>query len=137
MAKKRRIKKVCPIHGEKLDRTTTTYGHRWSCPVPNCTVACWGGDTSSPADDATRQARRRCHAAFDLLWHDEAGPFSAGHRPNNRHVRRHRAYRWLAEQMGLDINGTHFGLFNRDQCERALSILEASDLYAGMEGGGQ
>lgn len=126
--RQRRPKKVCPIHGGRLDRTTTQYGYRWGCSVEGCTVVCWGGHTSSPADYETRQARHRCHELFDPIWQDEQGPFSRGHRPNKRGVRRHRAYRWLADQMGLDINDTHFGLFTLEQCERAIATIKSLEI---------
>lgn len=103
---------TCPIHGIALERKSTRYGGRHSCPVDGCTVACWDGETSTPADDETRQLRRQCHATFDPLW-----------RERTRFQKRDDAYRWLRESMGLSKADAHIGMFNRDQCIRLLELL--------------
>lgn len=67
--------------------------------------------------------RSSVYAVFDPLWMDANGQFSKGKRKNNRYVRRHRAYRWLSEQLGLDMNSTHIGMFSIEQCKQALEII--------------
>lgn len=103
---------VCPVHGRLLRATSTQYGLRYECPTDGCTVVCWGGSTSTPADYETRQARRRCHAAFDELW-----------KPGGRFRSRTAAYRWLARAMNLPVSQAHIGMFNKDQCEHLLRLL--------------
>ncbi len=44
------IKPICPEHNCVLVPNKTKYGTRWSCPVDRCTVVCWGGKTSTPAN---------------------------------------------------------------------------------------
>ncbi|HYW76711.1 MAG TPA: zinc-finger-containing protein [Gammaproteobacteria bacterium] len=61
------------------------------------------------ADRETRQARRRAHAAFDPLWRRTPGM-------------RRRAYAWLADQLGLAREECHIGLFDKDTCERVISL---------------
>lgn len=121
---RRRVKMICPAHSERLIRRETRYGYLWKCPADGCDVLCWGSDTSTPADQQTRDARNACHKAFDPLWRDERGPFCQGKRPNKRGVRRHRAYLWLSQQLGIDINDCHFGFFDADQCRRAMDAIE-------------
>lgn len=123
MAKQRKINK-CPLHGDRLQYEPTAWGSRGQCPEEGCTIVHWQGSTSTPADYETRQLRRECHARFDPLWKTNAPQFNQGHRPNNPQVRRSRAYRWLAESMGLKMKETHFGMFDADQCREALAHLD-------------
>jgi hypothetical protein len=49
----------CPLHGQ-MSSAMTQWGLRWQCSAPGCTVACWDGSTSSPADNETRKLRDEC-----------------------------------------------------------------------------
>lgn len=120
---------ICPSHQVALQRSRTRWGGRWGCPVPECTVVCWEGSTSLPADAETRDLRYRCHQAFDPLW-------KRGDRfcrrmfpgneiaPTNAKIRRSMAYSWLAGAMGVPIEKAHFGMFDADQCRKALAAIE-------------
>lgn len=119
----------CPKHG-KLRRVETRYGGLWVCDHSSgCTVKCWDGSTSTPADGDTRKARMKIHALFDALWNNPKGVFSRGKRKNTRSVRRHRAYLWLSQRMGLPMKDTHVGMFTLDQCVQADKCL--IPLYVG------
>lgn len=59
---------VCPVHIKKLIPVKTKYGVRHSCVVKGCTVACWDGSTSTPADDEVRGLRMKAHEVVDVLW---------------------------------------------------------------------
>lgn len=115
----------CPKHQLPLEAKTTKYGTRWGCPADGCTVACWGGQTGTPADEETRQLRKQCHELFDPMWRGWDTPFGRvrckSRVPNHR---RPRAYRWLSEQMGTHYALTHFGMFQKAECLRALEILK-------------
>ena len=104
-------KQRCPKHNVKLIAKKTRYGIRFSCPVSDCTVVCWNGGTSTPADYETRQARRAAHAAFDPLW--QGNGMSKGD-----------AYKQLSEFMGLPKKETHIGHFNIAQCNRIIAFCE-------------
>lgn len=102
----------CPIHSAReLKSTNTMYGIRYDCPVPNCTVACWGGSTSTPATLETRAARTRAHEVFDRLW--RLGIFT-----------RKIAYSKLAEFMNLPVIETHIGHFDTEQCNQVIDFSE-------------
>ena len=103
------MKKICPIHKVELDGKSTKYGPRYSCPVEECTVVLWGGSTSTPADEETRQLRIKCHNLFDKRW--------------NTRKRRNQAYLELSHILGIKKEECHFGMFNKEQCEKALKIL--------------
>lgn len=102
---------MCIIHPEVLVKEITPWGLRFKCPVPSCTVACWDGSTSTPADAETRKLRNYCHRLFDPLW-------------RGRKVFKGRwdAYKWMSSVMGTKGNKTHIGMFNKEQC---LTLLEA------------
>jgi len=103
----------CTIHSAReLEPTKTKYGIRWDCPVGGCTVVLWDGSTSTPADYATRQARIEAHSWFDALW--QSGIFS-----------RKKAYRKLAEHLGLSRKKTHIGRFDKEQCKRTIDFCMA------------
>ena len=86
----------------------TQYGVRYYCPVPDCTVICWDGSTSTPADFQTRQARIKAHDAFDNIW--KSGQLS-----------QKKAYSKLANFLGVPIKKTHIGYFDYEQC---LIVIE-------------
>lgn len=107
-------KLICPKHGYGLVPQNTQYGIRYACPATYCTVVCWDGSTSTPADYDTRQARLEAHNAFDQLW--KSGTF-----------KRKEAYRQLAKYLGIAIRNTHIGRFDKDTalkvCDFAENIL--------------
>ena len=111
--KKQGQRKVCPAHGTELLPAETRYGTRYGCTAPGCTVACWGGKTSTPADAETRELRRRCHELFDPLW-----------KTGSRFKSRSAAYRWLARLTGT--KEPHIGHFDRSRCEQLLAALTPS-----------
>ena len=104
------MKTNCPVHKIKLVGTLTGYGMRYDCPEESCTIMCWGGRTSTPADDETRAARRAAHSTFDKLW--KSGKFS-----------RQGAYKRLAKFMHLTKNQTHIGDFNLAQCQVVYNFV--------------
>lgn len=66
---------------------------------------------STPANAATRRARRAAHIAFDSLW--DGGPLT-----------RKEAYRWLRKTMGLSEAEGHIGHFALTQCETLVSAVK-------------
>lgn len=110
------MKHRCPKHNCKLIPKTTKYGTRWQCPVLHCSVCCWNGSTSTPADDQTRDLRRKCHAEFDCLW-----KYVGKNEPIFR--TRGGAYDWLSHAMEIEPKKCHIGSFTADQCQRLLAIL--------------
>lgn len=110
-----RADKTCPIHGCPLELASTRYGGRWNCPKEGCTVRCWQGSTSTPCDEETASERRRTHAVFDPLWKGGTARCVFGNR--------NPAYRWLAEEMEIDVKHCHIGMFSAEQCRQARSLI--------------
>lgn len=114
---------LCPVHG-KMSYRKTRFGGLWVCEYHGCTYRCWTGSTSSPADAETRELRERVHSMFDPLWEDEKGPFVKKGELNSKSIRRKRAYCWLSKQLGLERKKTHVGMFDKEQCWRAISVIQ-------------
>lgn len=105
------IKNICPNHGVLLLSKPTRFGKRFYCPIDECTVVMWNGDTSTPADYDTRHARSEAHIAIDSFW-------------QNRKLKRAVVYKKLAEYLGLSIKKTHIGYFTYEQCQQAISFAK-------------
>jgi hypothetical protein len=59
--------------------------------------------------------RRELHDIFDKLWE----------RGEHHRRSRHRAYRWLAAQLGMAVEACHVGSFDADTCARAIALCVA------------
>lgn len=62
------------------------------------------------ANAELRAAKQRAHAAFDPLW-------------KSREMTRSSAYKWAAEAMGISANNCHIGMFDIDQCNRLVVLV--------------
>jgi len=94
-----------------------SYGRAWVCP--NYLIGCrWyvgahkhnGAPKGSLANDAIRQARINAHSAFDGWWRREG-------------VKRNRAYRELAERLGIHPHQAHIATMDVDQCARVVELF--------------
>lgn len=77
---------------------------------------CHPGTTSalgSPCGPATRKARSAAHAAFDPLW-------------KRKTMSRHLAYKWLAEQLGIDPADCHIGMMTEATARRVVFVVNNS-----------
>lgn len=61
------------------------------------------------ATGALRQLRAKAHAAFDPLW-------------KSHRMSRGAAYGLLAQQLGIQKESCHISWFDRDECEKTISI---------------
>jgi hypothetical protein len=89
----------------------TEWGIKWKCPKLLCSVACWEGSTSTPADFETRRARILAHERFDALW--KSGRFDRSY-----------LYGSLGAFLGLPKKQTHIGMFNKEQCKQVELFCE-------------
>jgi hypothetical protein len=90
----------------------------WRCYPCRAYVGCHPGTErplGTPARANLRAARNRAHASFDPLW-----------KSLKKKNARKRAYKWLAEQMGIENVGRdcHIGLFDQAQCAQVVEICE-------------
>jgi hypothetical protein len=59
------------------------------------------------ANRELRRLRQKAHGSFDPIWQDN-------------HMKRNEAYAWLASAMRLTVQETHIGMFDEDQCRKAI-----------------
>ena len=62
------------------------------------------------ATQATKRARIKAHEVFDALWETKQ--------------ERSRAYRWLAEKMGLRPERCHIAQFTYEQCQIVIQLVK-------------
>ncbi len=103
--------KNCPQHG-LMSSSPTKYGVLHFCEHLGCSVQCWDGETSTPANAKTRAARIGAHVVFDRLW--KTGLMS-----------RVGAYKWMAGITGLEQEKAHIGMFKESQCNLVIKRAEA------------
>lgn len=68
------------------------------------------------ANARLRRAKQLAHAAFDPLWEVNVGPGTSKRRA------REAGYVWLAEQLGLNRDDCHIGMFDIAQCEAVVRL---------------
>lgn len=81
------------------------------CKPCQAWVGCHPGGSSPMgrlANKELRQAKMRAHEAFDAAWRGR--------------ISRRKAYRWLAEHMGVDRRKAHIGMFDVEQCVRVIEL---------------
>jgi len=100
----------CPVHKIEMSKTLTQYGYRYDCPELTCTMMCWGGQTSTPADKETRDLRIQAHALFD-----------------NLNMSKGKRYRWMQKQMGISPRKAHIGMFNAQQCKQLIGLIQENE----------
>ena len=114
---------------------TRSYGSVYVCEnYPACDAYVGAHDYTfepkgSLANAELRELRKQCHEVFDELWMEKKRRAVAdrnklrevlSHIPKQK-TKRQRAYKWLAEFMGLEV--AHIGEFDVEQCKKLLSIL--------------
>lgn len=99
----------CPEHGTQLVvQQDSRFGALHVCMEDGCTVLCWSGKTSTPANKDTRIRRAHAHAMFDWLW------------KNNGKWHRSDAYDRLRRHLDIMANKTHIGMFDYDTCTKVM-----------------
>lgn len=106
---KKQNRRDCPEHGPMAAKSTK-WGRLYVCERPGCTVRCWAGSTSTPADETTRKARIEAHDVFDGWW-------------KSARVKRGKAYQKLSDYMGLPQQKTHIGMFSAEQCSSVKDFV--------------
>jgi hypothetical protein len=80
-------------------------------------VGCHWNDLYQPkgrlANAELRAMKIKAHQAFDPIWANWKG---------SRSRKRGKAYRMLADKMGITVDKCHIGMFNLDQCRQVIDI---------------
>lgn len=119
----------CPPGSVRLTSAAEIYPHRpdlagnwrWRCSCgahcgthPNLTPL------GTPASQETSRARAAAHAAFDPLWRRRMELSGISQK-----AARGRAYKWLAEQMGMERKDCHIGMMTAAQARRVVEICSS------------
>lgn len=103
----------CPAHGTNLERRNGKYGAFYGCPhYPACDVIASKSNHDGQwhvSDASTRKMRIKAHEAFDRAWS------AAG-------ISRGRAYKMLAEMLGLAQKDCHIQHFDAATCEKVIGL---------------
>lgn len=107
-----------------LVRGDVIYPHRkdlhelqfWSCTPCHAFVGCHKNSDAKPlgrlANAELRKAKRDAHSAFDPLWQSGA-------------ITRKEAYRWLSEQLRVQPEKCHIGMFNIYMCHKVIEVCNS------------
>jgi len=119
----------CPYCGGKallrssLEIYRDDYGYVYVCEnYPNCnSYVGTHKKTLKPlgrlANEELRKLKITAHLYFDTLWkHREKQGFS-----NSRTM----AYKWLSEQLKININDTHIGYFDKETTEKVIRLCKS------------
>jgi len=68
----------------------------------------------TPANMETRYYRGKVHESFDVIW-------------RNGQKSRSAAYKWLADQLGIETDICHIAMFDTDTCLKALEIIKGNN----------
>ena len=69
------------------------------------------------ANKEMRDLKMQCHDLFDKKWQYEKTC-------RKRHIARNKAYRDLADNLGISVKECHFGYFDMDMLQKAYAILK-------------
>lgn len=86
------------------------YGYVWMCRPCDARASCHPKSTrplGTLSDKRLRDLRHRAHDAFDPIWKRGCRGEKMG---------RPKAYRWLADQMGMSKKDCHISLMTEAQC---------------------
>ena len=111
---------VCPDCGSPMERKVGKYGLFYGCirwPECDCVYGAHqdtGEPLGTPAERKVRTLRIMAHNAFDTLWKGPKAPMN-----------RNKAYKWMAEAMGIKRKDAHIGAFTAEQCTLLVDEVDS------------
>lgn len=119
--------KICPYCDKQTEYVDSvviygkSYGMIYLCKPCDAYVGVHKGTDKSLgrlADKELRYWKKMAHASFDKLWRKKMM------KGINKHEARTSAYKWLSNVMDIDINYTHIGMFDIQQCKTVVEICK-------------
>lgn len=101
-----------------------SYGLAYICRPCAAYVGCYKGTQKALgrlANAKLRKYKRLAHEAFDQIWKNEL-------------MKRHEAYSWLSERLGIERDYTHIGMFDVDLCEKVIEVCQDYMFQCEIEG---
>lgn len=129
---------ICPYCGGEapLDHSTKVYqgrdyGLMYICEnYPQCDAYVGvhqesGKPLGRLANKELRLWRGKAHSAFDELWKRKLAK-RRKERGNSypKYRARGSGYKWLREQLGIEAQDCHIGMFDVDMCKRVIQVCE-------------
>jgi hypothetical protein len=119
--------KICPYCSKKTvfvdseEVYSRSYGMIYLCRPCQAWVGVHKGTSNALgrlANAELREAKKEAHFYFDKLWSAKMkNGFKKGHA-------RGRAYKWLANELGIPCPETHIGWFDVDKCKKVVEICK-------------
>lgn len=116
---------VCPYCGagseliDSIEVYRISYGPMYICRPCNAYVGCHKGTTNALGRLANKELREwkiKAHAVFDPLWKRKM------QQGFSKTKSRHKAYTWLASELGIRYRDCHIGFFDVDTCKSVVEI---------------
>ena len=102
-----------------------SYGLIYLCKPCRAWVGVHEGTTRPKGEVANarlRQLRIEAHKYFDFLWKEKLRRKRITNPNYKKRRARASAYKWLAEELGIEGKDCHIGMFNMQQCEKTIPI---------------
>lgn len=99
------------------------YGPTYVCAPCAAWVGCHAGTTNALGGLANAELREwkiKAHAAFDPLWQGKIRRDGC-----TKGKARRAGYKWLAGQLQIDVQRTHIGYMNVDECRKVVEVCTA------------
>jgi hypothetical protein len=97
------------------------YGYIYKCsnyPICDAYVGTHKGTTKPLgrlANKELRELKKKAHLYFDYMWKSRNSKLKV---KNSRK----KAYKWLSEQLGISVNDTHIGYFDKETTMKVIDI---------------
>lgn len=131
------MKVICPYCGNEANlvlgieiypgRESAARKLFYECLPCDAHVGCHR-DSTTPfgtlANYELRGLRQKTHREFDWLYKN----------PEKSRMRRKDSYKWLARQLDIAPEDCHIGMFDRNQCKRAIAIVQAYKKHYHFDG---
>lgn len=101
----------------------TDYGPTWVCVPCAAWVGCHPGTTNALGRLANAELRAwkiKAHAAFDPLWQGKIRRDGC-----SKGKARRAGYKWLADQLGIDVGLCHIGFMSVEECQKVVEVCTA------------
>lgn len=103
------------------------WGPVYECVPCNAWVGCHKNGKQPlgiPANQATRELRKRAHAVFDPLWAAKMHRDGCG-----KSAARSAAYKWLAGHLGIPARECHISWMTDDHLKQIIRLCTRPDLW--------
>lgn len=119
--------KLCPychaetIYIDSAEVYGKSYGMIYLCRPCKAWVGVHKGSSTALgrlANDELREWKKKAHSLFDPLWQRKIN------KGFSKKMARGAGYKWLANELGIDIDLCHIGMFDVDTCKQVVEICK-------------